>query len=120
MLFSDSYYLLCRKASCSVVIETDASYQGIRAALKQSDTDALLHPVAYFLRKLSATEKKMEVIYLECRAIKDEIKYWKYYLIDREFLIYSDHKPLENLRCKRVQMKDWQIWLTIFLNSILK
>lgn len=87
-------------ANKPVIIETDASYQGIGAALKQPDVEGFLHPVAYFSRKLSATEKKMEVIYLECRAIKDAIKFWQYYLIGREFLVYSDHKPLENLRTK--------------------
>lgn len=57
------------------IIETDASYQGTGAARKQSDNDGFLYPVAYFSRKLSVTEKKMEVIYLEC-AIKDAINYW--------------------------------------------
>lgn len=83
-----------------VIIETDASYYGIGASLKQPQADGFLHPVAYFSRKLSATEKKMEVIHLECKAIKDAIKYWQFYLIGREFTVYSDHKPLENLRTK--------------------
>lgn len=54
----------------------------------------------YFSRKLSEKEKKMKIIYLECKAIKDAIKYWQYYLIGREFIVCSDHKPLENLRTK--------------------
>lgn len=83
-----------------VVIETDASYKGIGAALKQPQADGRLHPVAYFSRKLSEKEKKMDIIHLECKAIKESIKYWQYYLIGREFSVCSDHKPLENLRTK--------------------
>lgn len=83
-----------------IYIETDASYQGIGATLKQPQSDGLLQPVAYFSRKLSATEAKLDIIHLECKAIKDAIKYWQYYLIGREFSVCSDHKPLENLRTK--------------------
>lgn len=56
-----------------VIIETDVSYQAIGASFKQPDADGLLHPVAYFSRKLAVTEKKMEIINLEIRAIKDAI-----------------------------------------------
>lgn len=83
-----------------IFIETDASYKGLGAALKQPQEGGKLHPVAYFSRKLSDREKKMDVIHLECKAIKDAIKYWQYYLIGRKFFVCSDHKPLENLRTK--------------------
>jgi len=83
-----------------IYIETDASFKGIGATSKQTQADRKLHPVAYFSRKLSEKEKKMDIIQLECKAIKDAIKYWQYYLIGREFIVYSDHKPLENLKTK--------------------
>jgi hypothetical protein len=83
-----------------VYIDTDASYRGIGATLRQPQTNGLLQPVAYYSRKLSATELKMDVIHLECKAIKDAIKYWQYYLIGREFFVCTDHKPLENLTTK--------------------
>lgn len=83
-----------------VFIETDASFKGLGAALKQPQTDGKLHPVAYFSRKLSDKEKKMDIIHLECKAIKEALKYWQYYLIGREFTVCSDHKPLENLKTK--------------------
>lgn len=83
-----------------IYIETDASYKGIDASLKQPQADGKLHPVAYFSRKLSEKEKKMDIIHLECKAIKDAIKYWQYNLIGREFNVCSDHKPLRNLKTK--------------------
>uniref|UniRef100_A0A1B6CSL2 RNA-directed DNA polymerase n=1 Tax=Clastoptera arizonana TaxID=38151 RepID=A0A1B6CSL2_9HEMI len=83
-----------------IIIETDASYKGIGATLKQPQDDGMLHPVSYFSRKLSNREKKFDVIHLECKAIKDSIKFWQYYLIGQKFTVCSDHKPLENLRTK--------------------
>lgn len=83
-----------------VFIETDASFKGIGATLKQPQEDGVLHPIAYYSRKLSEKEKRMDIIHLECKAIKDAIKFWQYYLIGRKFTVCSDHKPLENLRTK--------------------
>lgn len=83
-----------------VIIETDASFTGLGATLKQPHTDGTFHPVAYFSRKLSARERHFDIIHLECQAIKDAIKYWQYYLIGRQFTVFSDHKPLENLKTK--------------------
>lgn len=83
-----------------VFIETDASFKGIGATLKQPQEDGILHPVAYYSRKLSEREKRLDIIHLECKAIKDAIKFWQYYLIGRHFTVCSDHKPLENLKTK--------------------
>lgn len=83
-----------------VYIETDASFKGIGATLKQPQENGILHPVAYYSRKLSDREKRLDIIHLECKAIKDAIKFWQYYLIGRSFTVCSDHKPLENLKTK--------------------
>ena len=83
-----------------VYIYTDASQEGVAAILKQPDENGALHPVAYFSKKLNPTQKKRKAIYLECLAIKEAIKYWVYWLIDRKFTVITDHKPLENLKVK--------------------
>ena len=41
-----------------VFIQTDASGKGSGAVLKQTKEDGILHPVAYFSRRLSPTESK--------------------------------------------------------------
>lgn len=56
-----------------VYIETDASFKGIGATLKQPQENGILHPVAYYSRKLSEREKRLDIIHLECKAIKDAI-----------------------------------------------
>ncbi|EFN62039.1 Retrotransposable element Tf2 155 kDa protein type 1, partial [Camponotus floridanus] len=36
----------------------------------------------------------------ECLAIQEAIKYWQFWLIGKKFIVYTDHKPLENLNLK--------------------
>lgn len=84
-------------------IYTDASLQGVGAVLKQpqlNEDSKTEKPVAYFSRKLNESQKKKKAIYLECIAIKEAIKFWQYWLIGRHFTIFSDHKPLENMKIK--------------------
>lgn len=79
---------------------TDASLEGIGAILKQTQPDGSDRPIAYFSKKLNEVQKRKKAIYLECLAIKEAVKYWKHWLIGRQFVVYSDHKPLENLNIK--------------------
>ena len=60
----------------------------------------MLHPVAYFSRKLKTTKGKKKAIHLECLAIKEAIRYWQHWLIGRYFTVLSDHKPLESMKLK--------------------
>lgn len=83
-----------------IVIYTDASKEGIGAILKQPQHDGMEKPVAYFSKKLNESQKKQKAIYIESLAIKEAVKYWRYWLIGRHFKIITDHKPLENLKLK--------------------
>ncbi len=81
-------------------IYTDASGVGIGAVLKQIQDDGSEKPVAYFSRKLSDAQKKKKAIYIESLAIKEAVKFWKYWLLGRKFNVITDHKPLENLNLR--------------------
>lgn len=81
-------------------IYTDASIEGIGAVLKQVQSDNSEKPVAYFSKKLNTPQKKKKAIFLECLAVKEALKYWKYWLLGMHFTIYTDHKPLENFNVK--------------------
>lgn len=83
-----------------IYIYTDASIKGVGAVLKQQGKNGDSKPVAYFSKKLSDNKKKKKVIYLECLAIKEAVKYWQHWLMGNEFIVYSDHKPLENMNIK--------------------
>ena len=105
--FTEAKRFLCTKPVLAIfdydkeiVIETDASGAGIAATLKQPDETGLLHPVFYFSRRLTPTEKKLGAIYLECKAIRDAIRHWQYHLIGRPFTVCTDHRPLVNLKTR--------------------
>jgi hypothetical protein len=83
-----------------ILIYTDASGVGIGAVLKQIQEDGSEKPVAFFSKKLSDAQKKKKAIYIESLAVREAIRYWRYWLIGRRFTVYSDHKPLQYLNLK--------------------
>lgn len=83
-----------------IYICTDASAIGLSGIMKQEDDDGELRPVSYFSMKMSPSQRKKDPIYIECLAIKESIVFWQHQLIGREFIVLSDHKPLENLKIK--------------------
>ena len=83
-----------------VHIYTDASQDGIGAVLKQIQPNGEEKPVAYFSKKLNEVQRKRKAIYIESYAIREAIKFWKYWLLGTHFTVFTDHKPLENLNIK--------------------
>ena len=83
-----------------ICIYTDASIRGLGAELKQQQTNGKYKTVAYFSKKLNEAQKKKKAIYLESLSIKEAIKYWQHWLLGRSFVVFIDHKPLENLNIK--------------------
>lgn len=105
--FDTTKQLLCSKPILAIYspdlptrIYTDASLEGIAAILKQVQEDDKEKPVAYFSKKLNESQKKKKAVFLECLAIKEAVSYWKYWLMGKSFIVYTDHKPLENLNLK--------------------
>ncbi len=81
-------------------IYMDVSIEGVGVVLRQPQKDNSEKPVAYFSWKLNDYKEKKKAIYLECIAIREAARYWQYWLMGRRFIVFSDHKPLENLRIK--------------------
>jgi hypothetical protein len=54
---------------CPILIYTDASGVGIGAVLKQRQDNGTEKPVAYFLKKLSESQRKQKAVYIESLAI---------------------------------------------------
>ena len=52
------------------------------------------------LKKIERGTKEKKPIYLECLAIKEAVRYWQYWLIGNPFIVFSDHKPLENMKLR--------------------
>ena len=83
-----------------IFIYTDASGVGIGAVLKQKQEDGSERPVTYFSKKLSEAQKKKKAIYIESLAIREAVRYWKYWLLGCKFMVVTDHKPLQHLNLK--------------------
>lgn len=59
-----------------IFIYTDANGGDLGAVLKQPRDNKILHPVAYFSRKLKPAKSRKKAIHLECLVIKKAILYW--------------------------------------------
>ncbi|KAK1582355.1 hypothetical protein Q3G72_014203 [Acer saccharum] len=77
-------------------VECDASGIGIGAVLSQEKK-----PVAFFSEKLSDARRKWSTYDQEFYAIVRALKNWEHYLIQREFILYTDHQALKYLNSQR-------------------
>ena len=93
-------------------VQTDASQFGIGAVLLQSYPEGD-RPVAYLSKKLTPAQQRWAPIEQECYAIVSAIEQWHPYLHGANFVLESDHKPLETLmrksqlnnKCERWRLK---------------
>ena len=77
------------------ILQTDASKEGLGAVLSQADHKGQERPVAYINRKLLPREKTYSTIEKEALAIKWAMEKLKVYLLGREFVVQTDHVPLQ-------------------------
>ncbi len=89
------------------LLQTDASDGGLGDVLAQV-VGGEERPVLYLSRKLSKRETRYSIVEKECLAIRWDILTLRYYLLDREFTLCSDHVPLQWLH----RMKDTNTWIT--------
>ena len=80
-------------------IETDASDDAVGSALFQPH-DGRLHPVAYFSRKLTPTQRRYSAQERELLAIVLTLQHWKHWLEGAEITVLTDHESLKTLRTK--------------------
>jgi hypothetical protein len=77
-------------------VACDASHVGIGGVLSQQR-----HPIAYFSEKLNETRRRYPAYDLELYAIIQSLKYWRHYLINREFVLYTDHDSLRHIQSQK-------------------
>lgn len=77
----------------NLALVTDASDLAMGAVLQQFK-DGAWQPLAFFSRKLSASQIKYSPYDRELLAIYESIKYFRHMLEARHFIVFTDHKPL--------------------------
>jgi hypothetical protein len=71
-------------------VNCDASAVGIGGVLSQEGW-----PIALFSEKLSGSKKNYTTYDLEFYAIVQSLKHWRHYLVQKEFILITDHKALK-------------------------
>ena len=102
------------------ILRTDASETGIGGCLLQQDKD-LLHPITYVSRKLVEREQKYGIMEKECLAIVWAVSKLGKYLLGKEFVIETDHKPLsflEKNRSSSPRLSRWALSLQNYTFSV--
>ena len=84
-------------SSKPIVLQVDASLQGLGAALLQDDK-----PVTFASKALTNTERRYTNIEREMLAVVYGCERFHTYLFGRNFTVHSDHKPLESIHLKHL------------------
>ena len=80
------------------IIYTDACDEGLGAVLCQIDKVKKCQPVAFYSKKLTARVRKYAIGEKKFMAIVIAMVHLKVYLYGREFIVRTDHRPLQWLR----------------------
>ncbi|CAH8515498.1 unnamed protein product [Heterobilharzia americana] len=90
---ADATMLVHQDVNLPLSIAVDASNTAIGAVLQQL-SDHTWIPVAFFSRKLSTCEMRYSTFGRELLAIYASVKHFRHFVEGRDFIIFTDHKPL--------------------------
>lgn len=99
--------------SKSFILQTDASNIGIGSVILQNSEDGEKYPVAFASRKLLPRETRYSTIEKECLAIVWSITKFEEYLYGKEFILETDHQPLQYLKTNQYQNGRIMRWALI-------
>lgn len=88
-------------------VECDASGVGIGAVLSQEK-----RPIAFFSEKLSEARQKWSTYDQEFYAVFRALRQWEHYLVQREFVLFTDHQALKYLHSQKVINKMHARWVS--------
>ncbi|KAL7848131.1 hypothetical protein AOLI_G00228490 [Acnodon oligacanthus] len=100
------------------VVEVDTSETGVNAVLSQcGGSPTKLHPVAFYLHKLSPMEQNYGIGNRELLAVKLALEKWRHWFegANHPFTVLTDHKNLEYLRTAHRLNAHQARWSLFFL-----
>ena len=90
-------------------VECDASVVGIGAVLLQDN-----RPIAFFSEKVCEARSKWSAYELEFFAEVWTLRHWEHYLIQREFVLYTDHQALKHIN-SQVSINRMHAWWVVYI-----
>ncbi|GEQ72886.1 hypothetical protein JCM33374_g6574 [Metschnikowia sp. JCM 33374] len=97
------------------VVYTDASNYYMGAVLHQiDDNNKLLGVVAYESKKFDRAELNYPVREKEFYAVIHALQKWRHFLLDKEFILYTDHESLKALKKQAVPTGRLSRWMDFF------
>ena len=81
------------RADCQWSLMVDASEKAIGSSVQQL-VEGYWQPLGFFSRKLSLAEQKYSAYDRELLAAFAAVKYFRYLIEGRSFVLFTDHKPL--------------------------
>ncbi|UYV61752.1 K02A2.6-like [Cordylochernes scorpioides] len=106
-------YIYDRSNPCHLI--TDASGLGVAGVLKQPDEQGILHPIAYYSRKLHPYEQNYTASEIETLAIINSVQRFHTYLHNVHFTLHTDHLPLKwikNVKNPHGRLFRWSLILS--------
>lgn len=76
-----------------IALTVDASNYAMGAVIEQRQNNTW-KPLSFYSKKLTSAQQKYSTYDRELLAIYSAIKYFRHFLKGRQFVIYTDHKPL--------------------------
>ena len=104
------------------ILTTDASSSALGYVLSQNDKGGREHVIAYGGRSLSNPERNWSASDIECLAVIEGIREYKTYLSNNEFMVYTDHKPLQYLMSQKSttgRLARWSLELQGYIFKII-
>ena len=89
----------------------DASNFCVGSVLEQKGDDGKFHPVEYYSKRLSSSERNYSATDREYVAIRQSLERWRHFLIGQRFQILTDHVALTYLQSSATVSRRNARWL---------
>ena len=88
-------------------VKCDGSVVGIGAVLSQER-----RPIEFFSEKINEARQKWTTYELAFFAIIQALRHWEHYLIQWEFVLFTDHQALKYIKSQKTMNKMHARWIT--------